>query len=239
MTISWVGLDADDTLWHNESYFIASYELFAELVAPYLQHEPDPVVAAHDHLIATEIRNIPWFGYGIKGATLSMIECALELSNQQIPSSEVYRLVERAKEMMAHPVELIDGVVEALDALAHHRLILITKGDVMDQRRKIEQSTIAERFDAIEIIHEKDPATYAAALARHGIDPTEFVMIGNSLKSDVAPVLALGGWGIHVPYVTTWALESAEEPTDHPRFRSAVELGQVASLIERLEANEA
>ncbi len=233
MTITWVGLDADDTLWHNESYFVSSYELFAELVAPYLGDVEDPYQTAHDQLIATEIRNVPWFGYGIKGATLSMIECALELSNQQIPASEIYRLVERAKEMMAHPVELLEGVVDALDALAEYRLILITKGDVMDQRRKIEQSTVAERFDAIEILHEKDQATYTAALERHNIDPAQFAMIGNSLKSDVYPVLELGGFGVHVPYETTWALETAEEPTGHPRFALVSTLGEVPAVIER------
>lgn len=155
MTITWVGLDADDTLWHNESYFVSSYELFAELVAPYLGDVEDPYQTAHDQLIATEIRNVPWFGYGIKGATLSMIECALELSNQKIPASEIYRLVERAKEMMAHPVELLEGVVDALDALAEYRLILITKGDVMDQRRKIEQSTVVSDSNTIEILRAK------------------------------------------------------------------------------------
>ena len=231
MTINWVGLDADDTLWHNESYFITSYELFAEIVAPYLAPTDDPYQAAHDLLIATEIRNIPQFGYGIKGATLSMIECALEISHRTIPAEDVWRLVERAKEMMAHPVELLDGALDALDALACHRLMLVTKGDVMDQRRKIEHSGIAERFDAIEIVHEKDPQTYAAALDRHGVDPRRFVMVGNSLRSDIHPVLALGGWGIHVPYETTWAIEHAEAPEDHPRFRVARSITEAAELI--------
>ena len=232
MTETWVGFDADDTLWHNESYFMESYDLFADVAAPYLADFDDPAQAAHDLLIATETVNIPAFGYGIKGATISMIEAAITASGGAIPASELMRLINRAKAMMAHPVEFLDGAVEALDALSHHRLVLLTKGDLKDQHRKIDASALAERFDAIEILHEKDETAYLAAFARHGIDPSRFVMVGNSLKSDVLPILGLGGWAIHVPYVTTWAIEHAEEPTGAPRFVGPATLWDVPALVE-------
>ncbi|MFN8052341.1 MAG: HAD family hydrolase [Acidimicrobiales bacterium] len=229
---SWVGFDADDTLWHNESYFVQSYDLFAEIAAPYLSHASDPVQAAHDLLIATEGANIPAFGYGIKGATISMIEAAITASDGTVPAQQLLRLVERAKAMMRHPVEFLPGAVDALEAVSHHRLVLLTKGDLKDQHRKIDASELGERFDAVEILHEKDPSTYAAVFSRHGIDPERFVMVGNSLKSDVLPILELGGWAIHVPYETTWAIEHAEEPTDEPRFRFAASIADVPAIIE-------
>jgi len=232
----WVGFDADDTLWHNESYFVESYDLFADVAAPYLADFPDPALAAHDLLIATETANIPAFGYGIKGATISMIEAAITASRGEIPATELMRLIDRAKSMMDHPVEFLAGAVEALDALAHHRLVLLTKGDLKDQHRKIDASQLAERFDAIEILHEKDDASYRAAFARHGIDPGRFVMVGNSLKSDVLPILGLGGWAVHVPYETTWAIEHAEEPTDHPRFVGPTTLHDVPRLVDAIVA---
>jgi len=229
---TWIGFDADDTLWHNESYFAQTYDLFADIVSSYLTDFNDPAGAAHDLLIATETVNIPAFGYGIKGATISMIEAAITASGGTIPAFELMRLINRAKEMMDHPVEFLDGTVEVLDALAHHRLILLTKGDLKDQHRKIDASALAERFDAIEILHEKDEDAYAQVFRRHGIDPDRFVMIGNSLKSDVLPVLGLGGWAIHVPYVTTWAIEHADEPEGHGRYRTAASLFDVAAIAE-------
>lgn len=232
MSEAWIGFDADDTLWHNESYFIQAYELFSEIAAPYLADAEDPAQAAHDLLIATEIVNIPAFGYGIKGATISMIEAAITASGAAIPATELMRLVNRAKAMMDHPIEFLDGAIETLDALSHHRLVLLTKGDLKDQHRKIDASQLAERFDAIEILHEKDDAAYRAAFARHGIEPSTFVMIGNSLKSDVLPVLGLGGWAIHVPYETTWAIEHAEEPTGAPRFIGPTTLRDVPRIVE-------
>lgn len=229
---AWVGFDADDTLWHNESYFVETYDLFADIVNPYFADLDDPVGAAHDLLITTETLNIPAFGYGIKGATISMIEAAIAASEGTIPAIDLMRLIDRAKAMMDHPVELLDGALETLDALGHRRLILLTKGDLKDQHRKIDASDVAERFDAIEILHEKDTASYQRAFDRHGIDPARFVMIGNSIKSDILPVLELGGWAIHVPYTTTWAIEHADEPIGHPRFRPSATLFEAAALVE-------
>lgn len=235
MSEVWIGFDADDTLWHNEHHFVQSYALFAELVSPYLEAEHvDPETAAHDLLIATERRNIPSFGYGIKGATISMIEAAITASHGEIRPEHLLRLVERAKEMMQHPVEFLDGALDTIDSLSRHNLVLLTKGDLKDQHRKIEMSNIGERFDAIEIMHEKDEATYRKTLDRYSIDPTRFVMIGNSVKSDIIPVLELGSGAVHVPYHTTWAIEIAEEPTAHPRFRQAASLHGVPPIIDEL-----
>ena len=234
---SWIGFDADDTLWHSESYFVESAELFAEIVAPYLVDADDPNTAAHDALLAVERVNVPSFGYGVKGATISMIETAISLSEGRIPATELLRLVERAKEVMHHPVELLPGALDALDAVSDHRLVLLTKGDLKHQHRKIDASTVAERFDAIEVLHEKDERTYAAALARHRIDVDRFVMVGNSLRSDVLPILGLGGWAVHVPYHTTWALEQADAPVHHPRFRRTDSLSSAAAVAAELVAS--
>jgi len=228
----WVGLDADDTLWHNEAYFSASYDLFADVVAPYLSHADDPPTVAHDLLIATERINIPSFGYGIKGAAISMIEAAISVSNGQIPAAELLRLIERAKTMLAQPVEVLPGVLDALDALAHHRLVLLTKGDLKDQHRKIDESGLAERFDEIEIIHEKNIHTYERAMSRHGISLDRFVMVGNSVRSDIEPVLQLGAWAIHVPHELTWEIEATAAPVDHPRFRQVESIGDVPAIVE-------
>lgn len=229
----WIAFDADDTLWHNEAYFIESYDLFAEIVGPYLEAD-DTVAAAHDLLIATETANIPSFGYGIKGATISMIEAAITASRGELPADQVMALVDRAKTMMAHPVDLIDGAIETLDALSHHRLALVTKGDLKDQHRKIDESGLAERFDSVEIVHEKDVASYGAIMARLDSRADDFVMIGNSIRSDVLPVLEMGAWAVHVPYTSTWAIEAAEEPTDHPRFRRAEALSESVAIVEEL-----
>ena len=236
MTDTWIGFDADDTLWHNEAYFVRSYDLFADIVAPYLTHEADPAAVAHDLLIATERVNLPAFGYGIKGAVMSMIETAILVSDGAIPAADLLRLIDRAKDMMAQPVEVLPGALETLDALAHHRLILLTKGDLKDQHRKIDESGLAERFDAIEILHEKDPTTYATAMSRHGVTAERFVMIGNSIRSDILPILELGAAAIHVPHGATWEIEVAEEPTDHPRFRLCPDMFDVPPVAEALLA---
>ncbi len=233
MTETWVGLDADDTLWHNEAYFSASYDLFADVVAPYLTAD-DPAAAAHDLLIATERVNLPSFGYGIKGATISMIEAAITVSDGTIPAVELKRLVDRAKVMIAQPVEVLPGVLDALDALAHHRLVLLTKGDLKDQHRKIDESGLAERFDEIEILHEKDTHTYSRVISRHDISLDRFVMVGNSVRSDIDPVLAIGAWAVHVPHELTWEIEAAAVPHDHPRFRQVATINGVPAVIDEI-----
>ncbi len=232
--ISWVGFDADDTLWHSEHHFMASHDLFCEIVRPFLDGADDPDAVARAHLAETEIANIPPFGYGLKGATLSMIETAMRVSDHRIDASQIQRLIDRAKEMAVHPVDLFDGVDDVLDALGGLRLALITKGDLLDQRRKIDESELATRFDAVEIIHEKNVATYGEVFRRHGIEPSRFVMIGNSIRSDVLPVLELGGWAILVPFADTWAHEQADPPLGHPRFIEVTALRDVVDAIARI-----
>lgn len=203
-----LGFDADDTLWHNETIFEAVHERYRARLARY--HDAETVDRT---LLATERRNLDLYGYGVKGFTLSAIETAIELTGGKIAAAEIQQLIASGREMLAHPVELLDGVAETVAALAaEYRLVLITKGDLRDQERKLAKSGLAAHFAAVEILSEKDEAAYAAVLRRHTIAPERFVMIGNSLKSDILPVLALGGAGAHIPYRLTWAAERAEAP---------------------------
>jgi putative hydrolase of the HAD superfamily len=209
-----IGLDADDTLWHNETIFERVHERYRELLAQY--HDATTVDQA---LLATERRNLERYGYGIKGFMLSSIETAIELTHGQISAQEIRTIIELGHEMLEHPVELLDGVEETIAALAPtHELLLITKGDLRDQQRKLAKSGLAPHFRGVEIVTEKDEATYAAILQRHGVQPAEFLMVGNSLKSDILPVLSLGGAGAHIPYHLLWPLEHAAAPNAPGRF---------------------
>ncbi len=195
-----IAFDGDDTLWHNETLFSVTQEKFRALLRPYVE-EAD----IDTSLLATETRNLALFGYGIKGFTLSMIETAIEVSNGQVTASEVQALIEHGKAMLDHPVELLDGVEEIVDSLgAMYRVMLITKGDLFDQESKIARSGLAERFWKIEIVSQKDPATYRRILRAHDIAPESFLMVGNSVKSDILPVLEIGGRAVHIPYQITW-----------------------------------
>jgi putative hydrolase of the HAD superfamily len=202
-----IGFDADDTLWHNEVYFERVHERYRELLA----HHHDAATVDRT-LFATEMRNLPLYGYGAKGFTLSAIETAVELSKGEISAEEIRELIVLGQGMLAQPVELLEGVAETLAELAGaHRLLVITKGDLHHQERKLARSGIAGHFRHVEIVSEKDEGTYAALFRRHGIEARRFLMVGNSLKSDIAPVLALGGAGVHVPYHLTWAAEHVEQ----------------------------
>lgn len=202
-----IGFDADDTLWHNENIFEHTHERYRALLAQY--HDAATVERT---LFATEMRNLELYGYGVKGFTLSAIETAIHLTAGRIGADEIQHLIDLGREMLAHPVELLPGVTEALAALAaRHRLLLITKGDLRDQERKLAKSGLAPHFRHVEILSEKNESTYAEILRRHGLAPTRFMMVGNSLKSDILPVLALGGIGVHVPYRLTWAAERVDE----------------------------
>lgn len=204
-----VGLDADDTLWLNESFFADAQATLGEILAPW---GGEDVLARHD---ATERRNLELFGYGVKGFTLSMIETALEISGGRITGREVAALLELGKEMLRHPVELLPGVADTVAALADsHRLVLITKGDLNHQEQKVARSGLADRFERVEIVSEKDEATYRAVLARVGVAPGQFCMVGNSVRSDVLPVLAIGGHAVHIPYSITWSHEVVDDHRD-------------------------
>jgi putative hydrolase of the HAD superfamily len=203
-----LGFDADDTLWHNEIIFEKVHERYRALLARY--HDAATVDRT---LFATEMRNLERYGYGVKGFTLSSIETAIQLTAGQIRAEEIQQIIQLGQDMLAHPVDLLDGVPETLAALTgQHRLLVITKGDLRDQERKLARSGLAAHFHHVEILSEKDEGSYAALFRRHAIDPRRFLMVGNSLKSDILPVLALGGAGVHVPYHITWAAERVETP---------------------------
>jgi putative hydrolase of the HAD superfamily len=230
---TFIGFDADDTLWHNENVFEKAHERYFQLLAQH--HDAATVEKA---LFATEMRNLPLYGYGIKGYTLSAIETAIGLTEGKVSPTELQEIIALGREMLNHPVELLPGAREALEELApKYRLMVITKGDLRDQERKLAKSGIAARFDAVEIVSEKDQGTYERIFARHGIDPKNFVMVGNSVKSDIMPVLALGGAGIHVPYRITWNHEHAALPAGaEGRLYEATSLAEVPAIIARRQA---
>ncbi|WP_419919026.1 HAD family hydrolase [Candidatus Poriferisocius sp.] len=224
--IDTVGLDADDTLWHNEPIFADYEDRMCRLVGRYL---PDADV--HERLIALERQNVAVFGYGIKGFVLSMIETAIEATGGRITAEEIHTIVGWAKEMYAHPVELLDGVAETISELeSRYRLVLITKGDLWNQETKIAASGLAGCFDTVEIVAEKDEATYTRVLNRHDIALDQFVMVGNSVRSDIEPVIALGGQAVHIPYHITWDLEhSIISP--HSNWTELADIRQLPSWL--------
>lgn len=230
MTITAVGLDGDDTLWHSEGHFHVTEQRFRELMAPWT--DPDDLSAA---LVETERRNLRLFGYGVKGFTLSMIETALTLTGHRIDGRHIETIIGFGKELLAHPVELLDGVADTVAALAdHYRLVLVTKGDLFHQESKVAASRLGELFERVEVVAEKDVPTYGRVLGRMGIAPPQFCMIGNSVRSDVIPVLDLGGYGIHIPYHVTWALERAEMPGDRPGWTQVGSIAEAPAALARL-----
>ncbi len=226
-----VAVDADDTLWHNESLFRLTEARFAELLGDHAR--PETIA---ERLLETERRNLAIYGYGVKGFTLSMIETAHEITDGDCPPEITRALLGFCREMLAHPVEPFDGVGETLETLARRApLILVTKGDLFDQERKLAQSGLGEMFAAVEVVSEKTADTYARLFARHGPGAERALMAGNSLKSDVIPPIDAGGWGVHVPYEITWVHEAAEPPEGHPRYRRIDRLSALPALLETLE----
>jgi putative hydrolase of the HAD superfamily len=222
-----LAFDADDTLWHNETIFEAVHGRYREMLSRY--HDADTV---NRTLFATEMRNLDLYGYGIKGFMLSAIETAIELTEGKIPPAELRTLLALGRDMLAHPVELLDGVAETVATLAAtHRLLVITKGDLRDQERKIAKSGLSAYFRHVEIVSDKTESAYAAILRRHDLRPDSFVMVGNSLKSDILPVLALGGRGVHIPYHLTWAHEHATPPTAPGRFFEIPNIRALPTLL--------
>jgi putative hydrolase of the HAD superfamily len=230
-TFDTIAFDADDTLWHSESLYAAAQEEYRRLLAPYAGTEQIDRV-----LHQTEMQNLGVYGYGVKGFALSMIEAALELSQQQITGSEVQRVLDLAKQMLSTDVELIEGVAEVIAQLAtSYPLMLITKGDLAHQEAKIEQSGLKPYFRSIEIVTDKTPQSYAALLAHHHIEPSRFLMIGNSLRSDILPVLEIGGQAVHVPYAITWAHEHVDVPPEQQgRYHELEHIRHLPALIEQL-----
>lgn len=231
MRLTSIGLDADDTLWHNERFFALTQARFTELLA-------DHADADHlaERLLAAERRNLGHYGFGIKGFILSMIETAVEVTDGRVPGPVIGQIIATGQEMLAHPIELLPGVAETVASLAGaHRLVLITKGDLLDQERKLAQSALGEFFDAVEIVSHKDPRTYASIFARHG-GAEGALMAGNSMASDVVAPIRAGAWGVFVPHGREWALEKAEPPDDHPRFRRISTIADLPGLIAEIEA---
>lgn len=231
--IALVGFDADDTLWRSQDFFDEAQQRFEQVIAQYVDLDD-----AGKRLYEVESRNIAFFGYGVKGMALSMVEAAVEITDERIAATDIKRIVALAKELLRHPVELLDGVGEAVAAVAaRHPVVLITKGDLFHQEAKVRESGLADLFRRIEIVSEKDPATYARLFEEFGIEAARFLMVGNSLRSDIAPVLQLGGWGVHVPYHTTWAHEAdAQLPDAQARMRSIASLAELPQALQALEA---
>ncbi|QHT70475.1 HAD family hydrolase [Rhodocytophaga rosea] len=227
MPIKVIAFDADDTLWVNEPYFQETEKEFCSLFEDYLPHH-----TVGRELLHTEIQNITLYGYGIKGFMLSMIETALKITNKTVSVEAVDKIIGYGKDLLARPIELLDGVEEVLTALkGHYRLVVATKGDLLDQERKLKKSGLEHYFHHIEIMSEKGEADYRKLLKHLDIKPDEFVMIGNSLKSDVLPVLNIGGHGIHVPYHITWAHERIEHNIEHENFRQVQQIKEIIPFL--------
>jgi len=228
--IDTVAFDADDTLWHNEHLFQDTQKKLEAIVQRYRPGED-----IHDALFAVEMRNLKLFGYGIKGFTLSMVEAAIQLTGGRIAAEEIHEVVQLGKTMLQAPVDLLDGVEECLAAVCgRYRVILITKGDIVDQTSKVERSGLAHCFERVEIVPRKGAAIYREIFQRHGIEAARCVMVGNSMPSDVLPMLELGGHGVHVPYALLWAHEAHDEDPVSERFHRLERLGELPALLERL-----
>jgi putative hydrolase of the HAD superfamily len=229
-SLTTIGFDADDTLWHNERFYRLTEARFAAMLG---EHAPAEDVSRR--LLEAEKRNLHLYGFGIKGFTLSMIETAVEVTDGRVSNDSIRQILEAGREMLQHPVEVLPGAREALEALAgRYRLVMITKGDLFDQERKLAASGLGELFNAVEIVSDKNAGTYQRIFTRHGDGPERAMMVGNSVKSDIVPAIEAGSWGVHVPYEITWAMEHAEAPVAHPRFRRMQHLGELAQLIERI-----
>ncbi len=225
-----IAFDADDTLWQNEQFFKLTEGRFVELLADHAEadHLSQRLQQAQRH-------NIAVYGFGIKGFTLSMIQTAIEVTEGRVSASVIARILSIGRDMLGHPIETLPHARETLEALAGlYRLLLITKGDLFDQERKVAQSGLGEFFQAVEIVSDKSTSAYERIFQRHGDGPEKSMMVGNSLKSDVVPAIEAGSWGVYVPHDLTWAYEHADAPVDTPRFRQVVHLGELAGLIEEI-----
>lgn len=224
-----VSFDADDTLWHNEPYFLEVQENFWHLMEDFL-----PAHATGAELNRTEVQNIQLYGYGIKAFILSMIEAAIRISEGRITSKGIETIINYGKEMLDKPVELLPGVEEVLAQLnGRYKLVVATKGDLLDQERKLIKSGLADYFHHIEIVSDKTEPEYQKLINHLDIAPDQFLMIGNSLRSDVLPVLNVGGHAVHVPYHTTWAHEQIDFEIEHDNFHEMTSLLALPELLER------
>jgi putative hydrolase of the HAD superfamily len=227
-----IAFDADDTLWHNERLYANAEKRFANLLAQY-----HPAEWIQEKLDETESRNIQHFGYGIKSFILSMIETSVELTEGRVSGQDIQAILDIAKEMLSAPVDLLPHVAETIPLLAQkHRLIMITKGDLLDQESKVARSGLGAYFQAVEVVSQKERADYAQVLKRIAVQPENFIMIGNSLRSDVCPVLELGGYAVYVPYEITWQHEASDPPPpDQQRYHAIQHMGELLALLEKID----
>lgn len=232
-TFDIIAFDADDTLWHTEHLYAEAQTMFKQLLAQY--HTPEWI---EKRLFETETRNLQHFGYGIKSYALSMIETAVELTEGRIQGRDIQAMIDLAKSMLAAEVRLIEHAADAVEKLStSHPLMLITKGDLFDQESKLARSGLVQHFQHVEIVSDKTLDTYRTLLNRHKIAPSRFLMVGNSLRSDIWPVLALGGYAVYIPYRVTWAHEVAElPPVNHPGFYQLEHLGLLPNLVQQISA---
>ena len=222
-----IAFDADDTLFVNEPYFLEVEQKFCELLTDYLS--PDQL---SKELFKTEIENLSLYGYGIKGYILSMIEAALKISNSNISIEIIEKIIELGKQLLQKPIELLDGVEETLKALhGKYKLVVATKGDLKDQQSKLQRSGLSNYFHHIEVMSDKHEINYQHLLTRLEIEPKDFLMIGNSLKSDILPVLNLGGFAIHIPFHTTWEHEKITYEIQHPNFKTIANIKDVLNFV--------
>jgi putative hydrolase of the HAD superfamily len=230
MTIDLICLDADDTLWHNMRHFEATEQALVDILRPFADAE-----IAHAALETCEIRNLKLYGYGAKAFTLSMIETALDLGGEALPTGAIADILAAGRALMAHPVELLHGIEEILDALAGRgRLVLVTKGDLFHQEAKLAASGLGDRFSGIEIVSDKRPATFRAIFERYGAAPSGAVMAGDSMRSDVLPALEAGAWAAFVPHTLAWSHEQAPPPAEHERYRQLASLAELPEWIDRI-----
>lgn len=228
--ITAIGLDADDTLWHNEKFYKFTEAEFTAMLSDYgEQHH------ISKSLLEAEKKNLRFYGFGIKGFTLSMIETAIEVTDGKVAPATIKAILDQGREMLHHPVELLPHAKETVEALRDdYRLVLITKGDLFDQERKLAQSGLGDYFHGVEIVSDKTPDTYTTIFNRHASGPERALMAGNSMKSDVLPAIAAGAIGVHVPHDMAWSFELAEAPVGHPRFHTLEHLGELVRLVDRL-----
>jgi putative hydrolase of the HAD superfamily len=234
ITFDFIAFDADDTLWHSERLYAEAQKQFTQLLENY--HAPEWI---NDRLYQTETRNIQHFGYGIKAFALSLIETAIELTEGRISGKEIQEIVDWAKKMLNSDVELLPYVSQIIPQLSsQYPLMIITKGDLLDQETKIKKSGLGKYFQHIEIVSQKTLEGYEKLLKKYSVEPSRFIMIGNSLPSDILPVLKLGGSAVHIPYEITWLHETAEQPPrDHSGYYELENLGQLPRLLERITQN--
>ena len=227
MNLKVIAFDADDTLFVNEPYFQETEEKFCALMSDYLSNQ-----GLSQELFRTEIENLDLYGYGIKGYILSMIEAAMKISNNTLSVEVIEKIIKLGKELLQKPIELLDGVEETLEALkGKYKLIVATKGDLKDQQSKLHRSGLGHYFHHIEVMADKQELNYQKLLQRLEIEPNEFFMIGNSLKSDVLPVLAIGSYAVHIPFHTTWEHEKISHKITHPNFKTLGKISDVLGIL--------